>query len=69
MYSHDTNLSIDGGAPLRWLNRWDPFGAGGGRLMYTLNVSYTTGPDSIDELYTRVQAHGIATLSLYHERL
>lgn len=27
------------------------------------NVSYVTGPDSIDELYTKVQAHGIATLS------
>lgn len=32
-----------------------------GRLTY--NVSYTTGPDSIEDLYTRVQAHGIATLS------
>jgi hypothetical protein len=51
---------IDGGAPLRWLNRWNPFGPNG-RLTY--NVSYTTGPDSVAELYQQVQAHGVATLS------
>ena len=52
---------IGDGAPMQWLNRWNPFGGGGGRLTY--NVSYRTGPDSVDELYTRVQSLGYATLS------
>ena len=46
---------------MQWLNRWNPFGRSDGRLTY--NVSYTTGPDSVDELYTRVQKLGYSTLS------
>lgn len=52
---------IGGGAPDEWLNRWNPFGAGGGRLTY--NVSYTTGDYSIDALYKQAQDLGFATLS------
>ena len=43
-----------------WLNRWNPFGAGGGRLTY--NVSYATQ----DALYAQAQALGFATLSYWN---
>ena len=52
---------VGDGAPERWLNRWNPFGSRGGRLTY--NVSYSSGPDSISDLYGRVQALGYSTLS------
>lgn len=52
---------VGGGAPGEWLNRWNPFGAGGGRLTY--NVSYTTGLYSVDALYKQAQDLGFATLS------
>ena len=44
-----------------WLNRWNPFGGGGGRLTY--NVSYTEGAWSQDALYKQAQELGFATLS------
>ena len=43
-----------------WLNRWNPFGATGGRLTY--NVSYA----SQDALYAQAQALGFATLSYWN---
>ena len=52
---------VDGGAPGEWLNRWNPFGVGGGRLTY--NVSYTAGVYSIDALYKQAQDLGFSTLS------
>jgi hypothetical protein len=52
---------VGGGAPEQWLNRWNPFGANGGRLTY--NVSYTTGAYSMDSLYKQHQDLGFATLS------
>eukprot|EP01051_Picozoa_sp_SAG22_P007710 SAG22_NODE_552_length_9177_cov_15.661489_4_plen_490_part_00 len=52
---------IGGDAPGEWLNRWNPFGAGGGRLTY--NVSYTTGPWSVEALYSQAQELGFATLA------
>jgi hypothetical protein len=44
-----------------WLNRWNPFGARGGRLTY--NVSYTAGLWSQDALYKQAQELGFATLA------
>ena len=46
----------------RWLNRWNPF-TWQGLPRLTYNVSYTSGPFSIDALYKQAQELGYATLS------